>query len=227
MEDTSEISAQQSTLQEWTAGLAESSGFPGGGAGSGVMLSIAAAMASMVAGYSPSAEEDQERSDDVRDRAQSLRKRALELADDDAKASAAFGAAFHEEPGPARRRAIADAALVAAEASADLGEEALRALPDFEWLAQHGRPSVVSDVVVGLGALRAALAGARTNVSFDLATLTSAGESLEEVHRKHPRLWEMVTRLSAGLEQIDELVRSIDDRAAPTEAAESSGAAED
>jgi len=72
--------------------------------------------------------------------------------------------------------------------------------------------------VVGFGALRAAIAGARTNVSFDLASLTSAGATLVEVKDQHPKLWNTVSRLSEALDRIDQLTADVDKKAAPTEA---------
>jgi hypothetical protein len=55
-------------------------------------------------------------------------------------------------------------------------------------------------------------------VSFDLAALTSAGGTLEQVREQHPGLWETVERLNAALERIDALAAGIDHRAAPTHA---------
>ena len=81
----------------------------------------------------------------------------------------------------------------------------------------EGNPALVADVVVAFGALRAAVAGARTNVSFDLGSLRSAGTSLEDVREQHPDLWANVERLTAALDRIDGLAARIDDRAAPTD----------
>ncbi len=55
-------------------------------------------------------------------------------------------------------------------------------------------------------------------MSFDLASLTSAGAKLEEVREQHPELWNTVSRLSAALDRIDELTAGVDKKAAPTEA---------
>jgi len=218
MNDSESVTTQQSTVEEWTKALAESTGSPGGGAGTGVMLSIAASLTSMVAGYTEVEDSEHQHLAGIHARARELRQVALHLADDDATASNAFGAAFRLDPGPERDAAIHQASVDAAKASAVLGERAIHAIEDLAWLASHGNPALIADVVVGFGALRAAIAGARTNVSFDLGSLTSAGTTLEEVRDRHPELWTTVTRLTDALDRIDELAAGVDKKAAPTEA---------
>lgn len=212
METPDKVTTRQSTVEEWTEALAQSNGSPGGGAGTGVMLGIAASLTSMVAGYSENADEE------LLDRARGLRRTALRLADDDAAASKAFGAAFRLDPGPSRDEAIRKASVEAAKASAVLGDHALGAIEDLGWLAMNGNPALIADVVVAFGALRAAIAGARTNVSFDLAALAKGGVTLEEVRSRHPELWQTVGRLSNAMDRIDELTAQVDAKAAPTDA---------
>lgn len=212
METPDEVTTRQSTVEEWTEALAQSNGSPGGGAGTGVMLGIAASLTSMVAGYSENADKE------LLDRARGLRRTALRLADDDAAASKAFGAAFRLDPGPSRDEAIRKASVEAAKASAVLGDHAIDAIEDLGWLAMNGNPALIADVVVAFGALRAAIAGARTNVSFDLAALAKGGTSLEEVRSRHPELWQTVGQLSSALDRIDELTAQVDAKAAPTDA---------
>ncbi|MCU1544341.1 MAG: hypothetical protein JWM50_2206 [Microbacteriaceae bacterium] len=208
---------QASSVDAWTRALGESTGSPGGGAASGVMLAIAAALTSMVAGYTKPAAGDEGELELLVGRAARLRETALARADDDAAASDAFGAAFRKEPGDERERAIREASIEAARASAALGDTAAGAIADLEWLAGHGNPALVADLAVACGALRAAVTGARTNVSFDLAALTSAGSDLGDVREQHPRLWQSVHGFGAAIARIDTLTASIDDRAAPTD----------
>ncbi|MGN7150548.1 cyclodeaminase/cyclohydrolase family protein [Arthrobacter sp. SAFR-179] len=215
MEDQ-EVTTQASTVEEWTRALAESTGSPGGGAGTGLMLAVAASLTSMVAGYSGN---DGGEPAGIRTRARALRQEALRLADDDASASKAFGAAFRLEPGPDRDEAIRRASVDAAASSAVLGERAIAAIDDLAWLATNGNRSLVADVVVAFGALRAAVAGARTNVSFDLGSLRSAGATLDQVREQHPDLWAAVEKLNGAMDRLDELTAAIDHRAAPTDAA--------
>jgi len=210
------VTTQGSTVEEWTRALAESTGSPGGGAGTGLMLAVAASLMSMVAGYSG---DDGGEPAGIRTRARALRQEALRRADDDASASKAFGAAFRLEPGPERDEAIRRASLDAAASSAVLGERAIAAIDDLAWLATNGNRALVADVVVAFGALRAAVAGARTNVSFDLGSLRSAGTTLDQVREQHPELWAAVEKLNGAMDRIDELTAAIDHRAAPTDAA--------
>lgn len=217
--DEAEVTTQDSTVEEWTRALAESTGSPGGGAGTGLMLAVAASLTSMVAGYSGNGEDDGGEPAGIRARARVLRREALELADDDASASKAFGAAFRLEPGPERDEAIRRASLEAAASSAVLGERAIQAIDDLAWLATNGNRALVADVVVAFGALRAAVAGARTNVSFDLGSLRSTGATLEQVRQQQPDLWAAVEKLSEAMDRIDTLTADIDHRAAPTDAA--------
>lgn len=217
MDAAETITTQDSTVDEWTDALAQSTGSPGGGAGSGLMLAVAASLTSMVAGYTEPKEHEGAEVAEIRERAQALRREALQLADEDAKASQAFGAAFRLDPGPDREEAIHSASLDAAKSSAVLGERAIEAVDDLAWLAANGNPALIADVVVAFGALRAAVAGARTNVSFDLASLRSAGATLEQIHEQHQDLWSAVERLSTALDRIDGLTARIDHRAAPTD----------
>jgi formiminotetrahydrofolate cyclodeaminase len=216
VDEPQDVTTRTSTVDAWTDALAQSTGSPGGGAGTGVMLAVAASLASMVAGYTEAEGSRRAEVESLRERAQSLRGAALRLADDDASASRAFGAAFRLEPGPERDEAIHRACVDAAKASAVLGEHAVEAIGDLAWLAANGNRALIADVVVACGALRAAVAGARTNVSFDLASLRSAGKSLEEVRDLHPDLWSTVEQLERAMERIDSLTAEVDGRAAPT-----------
>jgi formiminotetrahydrofolate cyclodeaminase len=213
--DSADISTQTSTVDEWTRALAGKNGSPGGGAGAGVMLAVAAALMSMVAGYS-----EHDGADDVQQlhaRARSLRETALRLADEDSDASAAFGAAYRLEQGPERDAAIRDASVAAARASSVLGRHAADAVDDLEWLAVHGNPALIADVVVALGALRAAITGARTNVSFDLAAVSRAGRSSQQVRSQNPDVWRSVSLFDQARDRIDQIMAAVDERAAPTD----------
>jgi formiminotetrahydrofolate cyclodeaminase len=208
-----------SSVDEWMRALSESTGSPGGGAGAGVMLAIAASLTSMVAGYTERQHDNEATVDAILERARSLRDDALGLADDDATASAAFGSAFRLEKGPQRDEAIRRASIDAAGTSATLGGRAVEAIDDLDWLARNGNRALVADVVVACGALRAAVAGARTNVSYDLGTLRSTGEGLGEIERDNPALWQSVKTFDAALARIDRLTAELDPRAAPTDRA--------
>jgi formiminotetrahydrofolate cyclodeaminase len=217
--ETKPVTTRDSAVDEWMRALSESTGSPGGGAGAGVMLAIAASLTSMVAGYTEPADGDEDALDSLLRRAHALREDALDLADEDATASKAFGAAFRLPKGEERDTAIRRASVSAAETSAVLGRRAVDAIDDLAWLAEHGNAALVADVVVACGALRAAVAGARTNVSFDLGSLRSTGESLAQVEHENPSLWASVKVFDDALTRIDRVTAALDPRAAPTDVA--------
>ncbi|MBG6237100.1 formiminotetrahydrofolate cyclodeaminase [Mycetocola sp. CAN_C7] len=210
MTHSDEVSARRSTIEDWTAALAQSTGSPGGGAASGVMLAIAYSLTSMVAGYTTAEGDRTDELHALQARAAAGRETALVLADADAAASESFGSAFRLDRGEGREEAIREASVAAAEASATLGTQGIEVVGDLEWLAEHGNPALIADVAVAVGALRAAIAGARANVSFDLASLSSGGESLEDVRERHPVLWGTVQDLDAVLARIDRLAGAIE-----------------
>ena len=100
-------------LAEWMEKLATPHGDPGGGAAGGVALAMAAALCEMVAGYPPTIEGDAAVLAAVRVRAAGSRARALDLAQADGAASAAFTEAHRFPDGPARVAAVARASLAA------------------------------------------------------------------------------------------------------------------
>ena len=210
---------RESSVDDWLRALSASTGSPGGGAGAGVMLAIAAALTSMVAGYSEPQAGQEAKLDAILDRAAALRDDALALADDDSTASGSFGAAFRLPKGEEREAAIRRASVAAAGTSAALGGRAVDAIDDLTWLARHGNRALVADVVVACGALRAAVSGARTNVSYDLGSLRSSSEDLEQIERENPELWRSVKTFDAALARIDDLTAELDPRAAPTDVA--------
>ncbi len=116
--DAPTTSTHDSTVDDWTRALSEASGSPGGGAGAGVMLAIAASLTSMAARYTRPKEGHEQRLRDVIERSAALREDALRSADEDASASRAFGAAFRLDEGQARDDAIAAASIEAARTSA-------------------------------------------------------------------------------------------------------------
>jgi formiminotetrahydrofolate cyclodeaminase len=177
------------------------------------MLATAAALSAMVAGYSEPSLETRH----IIERAHGHRRAALVLADEDAVASRAFGTAHRLPPGREHDHQVRAASIDAARSAAALGSRAEELLPDLEWLAENGSPALIADTAVALGALRAALYGSRTNVSFDLGSLLRLGDSLDAVREAHPSLFATVSRFDASLDRIDRVARSIDHRAAPTD----------
>ncbi|WP_460789081.1 cyclodeaminase/cyclohydrolase family protein [Microbacterium lacusdiani] len=166
-----------------------------------MMLASAAALVAMVASY---AEES-----GVERRARALAQAALDRADADAAASAAFGTALRAGDDRARD----EAALAAARSSAALAALARDAIGDLERIARRVEPTLLADVVSAAAALRAALSCARANLRSDLGALSRHGGS-GALRRTHPDLWTAASACDDVIARLDDLTRRIDTRAA-------------
>ncbi|PFG34394.1 cyclodeaminase/cyclohydrolase family protein [Sanguibacter antarcticus] len=175
------------TISRWLDELGAATPAPGGGAAGGIMAALGAALVGMVSGYStgdaggfePSAELVA-RMSDVRATAHALVAQAITAADDDARASTGFAAAFrlpaHSSAEVRERDAAIDAAtLAAAHASVQVGEVAVAVLDLLEGLVADGNPIVLADVGVGAAAVGGALRSATVTTEVNLAAAAGAG----------------------------------------------------
>ncbi|MDD7943306.1 cyclodeaminase/cyclohydrolase family protein [Microbacterium sp. NE2HP2] len=161
--------------------LARDNGDPGGGAASGVVTAVAAALAQMVSRYSSA----EPAADGIDDRLARHRDAAISAADDDGRASGALGAALRPDDDPGERdRRIVDAATRAIETSAALGEIALGVWDEVRLLADVGNRHLMSDVAVAADTVAAGLGGAAANLRGGLALLRAHGDAsaLESAH---------------------------------------------
>lgn len=163
--------------------LARDQGDPGGGAASGVITAVAAALAQMVSRYSSA----EPAAPGIDARLARLRDAAIAAADDDGRASGALGAALRPVPGDdpgVRDRRIVEAATGAIETSAALGGIALGVWREVRLLADVGNRHLMSDVAVAADAVAAGLGGAATNLSGGLALVAAHGDPapLESAH---------------------------------------------
>lgn len=147
-------------LESWLDRLAQRGGAPGGGAASGVMLAIGAALLRMVSAYTP----DDERAQRSGERAVTLQADALRAAEEDGIRSAALGAALAEASSPDRDERIVATAFAGAESSARLGAVGAALAAELRVLADRGNPNLVADVAVAAEAIGAGLGGALTNL---------------------------------------------------------------
>lgn len=165
--------------------LARDHGDPGGGAASGVVTAVAAALAQMVSRYSAA----EPAAADIDDRLAVLRDEAITAADEDGRASGALGAALRpvdpDERGERDRR-IVEAATRAASTSASLGEIALGVWREVRLLSDVGNRHLMSDVAVAADAVAAGLGGAATNLRGGLELVRAHGDArpVEDAHRK-------------------------------------------
>jgi formiminotetrahydrofolate cyclodeaminase len=107
--------------------------------------------------------------------ADALRSEALELAEADAAAFGAVGAAYQMPRSAAGRpEAIAVALAGAARPPADVVRLALRLIPLAEELLAGGNRNVITDVGAAVEAARAAAVTARLNIEVNLRGITDA-----------------------------------------------------
>lgn len=187
------------TLDRFLWDLAARVPAPGGGATAGLHLAQAAALLGMVARYTDG-ERYAETVLDVRNRADALRITGLGLAEDDARAFGAVGAAYKlprdtDEAKQARSAAIAAATVEAGRIPAQVIRAAEQVVDLAERLRPIGNPNVISDVGAAADAARAAASTARLNVEINLAGLTDP---------------QARTELSAALTGVDDLLRRAD-----------------
>ncbi len=172
------------TVDAWLAELASRSPAPGGGAAAALCAATAAGLIGMVTAYTtgPRWADRQERMRQLNDEAARLRTAAVGVADDDAAAFSAVGAAYKlpaetDEQKEVRRASIQQALIGAAGPPAQAGRLAARLVQLAQELVDSSNPNVVSDVAVAASAARAALESAIVNVEINLRQLHDPRET--------------------------------------------------
>lgn len=189
----------EATLAQYLDDLAAKIPAPGGGAVAALHAAQAAALVAMVARYTTRAKDADNRPvvDRIIEAADAARARSLDLADADAAAFTAVGAAYKlpkttpEEI--AERTATINAALVeAARVPAAVVDEADEVLSLATELFPIGNPNVVTDIGAAADACRAAAGSSQLNIEINVASLPA-----EEGDRFAPvllRIEELVAR---------------------------------
>ncbi|MBU3061993.1 cyclodeaminase/cyclohydrolase family protein [Nocardia sp. NEAU-G5] len=151
---------------------------PGGGAVAALHAAQGAALVAMVARYTTRAKDADNRPvvDRIIAAADAARARSLALADADAAAFTAVGAAYKlpkdtDEQGAARAAAIGAALLEAARVPAAVVAEADEILSLAADLLPIGNPNVVTDIGAAADAARAAATSSRLNIAINVASL--------------------------------------------------------
>lgn len=183
-ESTSSASAGSfgtATLAGYLSDLAAKVPAPGGGAVAALHAAQGAALVAMVARYTTRAKDAEHRPviDRIIEAADAARERALALADADAAAFTAVGAAYKLPKGTeeqvAARKAAVDAALVeAARVPAAVVDEADEVLSLAAELLPIGNPNVVTDIGAAADAARAAATSSQLNIEINVASLPPA-----------------------------------------------------
>jgi methenyltetrahydrofolate cyclohydrolase len=164
------------TLAEFNERLASAEPVPGGGSASAIAGSMAASLLAMVSRLSadrPKYEAYRETHGRALAVAEMARARLLDLADDDARAYAAYGAARRmaretEEEQRAREEATRVAARGASEVPLAVLRECARVVYEVEAMAGRSNLNAASDLEVAARLATAAARGAAANVMINL-----------------------------------------------------------
>ena len=171
-------------MSDWLGHLAERTPAPGGGAVAALCAASSAALLEMVANYTIGGKwtDREEAMKAVVVEVAELRARAAQLAQDDADAFGAVGAAYGlsrstPEEKAARSAAIQEATRGAADPPVQVGRVATRLVALADEMVDPANPNVLSDVGVAAATARAALSGSVTNITVNAAFLTDADAS--------------------------------------------------
>ncbi|MGO4613281.1 cyclodeaminase/cyclohydrolase family protein [Nocardia sp. 2YAB30] len=168
----------RANLAQYLSDLAAKIPAPGGGAVAALHAAQAAALVAMVARYTTRAKDADNRPvvDRIIEAADAARDRALALADADAAAFTAVGAAYKlpkdsPEDRAARTAAINTALVEAARVPAAVVDEADEVLTLAAELFPIGNPNVVTDIGAAADACRAAAASSQLNIEINVSSL--------------------------------------------------------
>ncbi|PPJ33622.1 cyclodeaminase/cyclohydrolase family protein [Nocardia nova] len=192
----------ESTIGRYLDDLAAKIPAPGGGAVAALHAAQGAALVAMVARYTTRAKDADNRPaiDRIIAAADAARERALALADADATAFTAVGAAYKlpkdtDEQVAARKDAIASALLQAARVPAAVVAEADEVLSLAADLLPIGNPNVVTDIGAAADATRAAAASSQLNIAINVGSL--GDHEAEEFAPALQRIEEIFARADA------------------------------
>ncbi|MGW4248538.1 cyclodeaminase/cyclohydrolase family protein [Nocardia sp. NPDC004722] len=170
-----------STLRGYLGELAAKVPAPGGGAVAALHAAQGAALVAMVARYTTRAKDADNRPviDRIIAAADTARERSLALADADAAAFTAVGAAYKlpkesEAEQAARGEAITAALLQAARVPAAVVAEADEIVSLATELLPIGNPNVVTDIGAAADCARSAAASSQLNIAINVASLDGA-----------------------------------------------------
>lgn len=174
------------TVERFLGSLSDRVAAPGGGASAGLHAAQAAALVGMVARYSDGEKYSEHAATitAVRNDTDQLRELALTLAEDDASAFGAVGAAYAlprstDEQKEVRSRAIAAALVEASRVPARVVAVAEQVVGLAEQLLPIGNRNVISDIAAAAEAARAAASTARVNMEVNLNGISGAEERSE------------------------------------------------
>lgn len=168
-------------IEEFLGTLASSAPVPGGGSVAALSGALGVSLFIMVAEITMGKKKPEDKTpiEKALETLRPMKERFVELIDEDAAAFEKVMAAFkmpkeEESQREARKRAIEDATIGAAEVPAETAGAALGALEAGRALAEYGSKSAVSDVACGALCLEAAARAAAYNIRINLGGIEAA-----------------------------------------------------
>jgi formiminotetrahydrofolate cyclodeaminase len=185
------------SVSELLAAFRSSEPTPGGGSASALAGAVGASLLAMVAALPKPKTASELEADELEDagrRCTSIAVQLEALVDQDSAAYDLVVGAFRlpkltDEEKTARAAAIQKALVAATEVPLDVMRKTAAALWLAPVVARLGNPNASSDVEVGIGLLKAGLAGARQNVEINLGSLKD-GDYVARVRDEAARLSE-------------------------------------
>jgi formiminotetrahydrofolate cyclodeaminase len=203
------------TIDVWLDQLASAEPAPGGGAAAAMSAAMGAALVEMVCNLTigkPKFAAHEATMTAALASATALRKQALQLADDDARAFAAVMSAYRlpkdtEDAQRERSARIQSALVEAADVPLRTAALAAEVIGLAESILDGANPNVLGDVAVAASTARSALESAEVNVVANLASMNDEGQ--RDL---------LATRLAAvapAADRADAVVRAVRERVAP------------
>lgn len=156
---------------------------PGGGAASALVGALGAALCEMAANFTVGNKRYADAEDEMKDivkRAEKLRVRLLELADEDAKAFPELSAAWKLPKDYPNRKAIYEAAAVkACKAPLEMVKCCCEAMDMLEIVMEKGNIMLISDVGCGVLLCEAAMNAAAMNIYINTSGLRDNKEAID------------------------------------------------
>jgi methenyltetrahydrofolate cyclohydrolase len=171
------VRVKDESVDQWLEKLGSSAPTPGGGGVGAVAAAMAAGLVEMVGNLSVGRGHDDEALGGTVERAGALRRRASELADEDAEVFSAVIDSYRlprgtDEDKATRRTAIDSALVGAARVPLEVAGVAAEVLGLCDAIVPMANPNVLSDVGVAAATARGALDSSVLNVEVNLALLT-------------------------------------------------------
>jgi glutamate formiminotransferase/formiminotetrahydrofolate cyclodeaminase len=169
-------SLTEMSLSRFSEEVASKKATPGGGSVSAYMGALAAGLVCMVARITISKKEVAQENDRLKElvrKGEDVRQRFLGLVVEDAESFDAVMQAFKlpKDKPDARRKAIQEATMKAAEIPLRTLESSIEVLRLSKEVAKFGTTNALSDVTTSVAGTRAAIEGAASNVLINLDTL--------------------------------------------------------